>query len=296
MSLPMKCQSSVALPSRQSAFVAELSEAGHVADRCVQPHVEILAGRSGNFEAEVRRITADVPLLQAAVDPLGQLVGHRRHQNAAARPLAQEVGKFRQLEEIVLGGLQYRRGPGNRRARIEQVSGSVGRGADLAVVAVLVWRLALWAGALDEAVGEEQPFFRIVKLGDAAGGDPAVLLKLLVERCCQLAIFDGMRGVIDVEVDRKALEVTVVLLADAFDPVLGRHRRLLGAEHDAGAVGIVGADIVHRVPLHALEAHPDVCLDVAEQVAEMDGTVGVGQGVGDEDLTVLHLGSAGSDG
>ena len=35
---------------------------------------------------------------------------------------------------------------------------------------------------------------------------------------------------------------------------------------------------------HALVAHPDVGLDVAHEAAEVDVAVGVGQGVGDEDL------------
>jgi hypothetical protein len=35
---------------------------------------------------------------------------------------------------------------------------------------------------------------------------------------------------------------------------------------------------------HLLEAHPDVGLDVLDQMAEMDGAVGVRQGAGDENL------------
>src|SRR3546814_9918880 len=38
------------------------------------------------------------------------------------------------------------------------------------------------------------------------------------------------------------------------------------------------------VALQALEAHPDVCLDIADHVAEMDRSIGVGQGIGDKDL------------
>jgi hypothetical protein len=36
--------------------------------------------------------------------------------------------------------------------------------------------------------------------------------------------------------------------------------------------------------LHLLEAHPDVGLDVFDQVAEVDRAVGVRQGGGDEDF------------
>ena len=47
----------------------------------------------------------------------------------------------------------------------------------------------------------------------------------------------------------------------------GADAGLLGGEHDRRAVGVVGADEVHRVAGHALRAHPDVGLDVADQVA-----------------------------
>jgi hypothetical protein len=48
-------------------------------------------------------------------------------------------------------------------------------------------------------------------------------------------------------------------------------------------MGIVGADIQAFMAAHALEADPDVGLDVLHQMAQMDGAVGIGQGTGDED-------------
>ena len=57
----------------------------------------------------------------------------------------------------------------------------------------------------------------------------------------------------------------------------------LGLEHDRRAVRVVGADEVHRVALHALEAHPDVGLDVLHDVADMERAVGERQGGRDED-------------
>src|SRR6202012_1735899 len=41
----------------QSGALAELREAAEIAYRGVEPHVEVLAGRIGNLEAEIRRIT-----------------------------------------------------------------------------------------------------------------------------------------------------------------------------------------------------------------------------------------------
>jgi hypothetical protein len=65
---------------------------------------------------------------------------------------------------------------------------------------------------------------------------------------------------------------------------LWRDAFLLGAQHDRCAVGVVGADVPAFVAAHLLEAHPDVGLDVLDQVAEVDRAVGIGQGAGNEDL------------
>ena len=58
-----------------------------------------------------------------------------------------------------------------------------------------------------------------------------------------------------------------------------------GVDHDGGAVGVVAADVDDVVAAEALEADPDVGLDVLDEVADVDGAVGVGECGGDEDLT-----------
>jgi hypothetical protein len=52
---------------------------------------------------------------------------------------------------------------------------------------------------------------------------------------------------------------------------------LPGADHDRRAVRVVGADVDAAVPAQLLEPHPDVGLDVLDQVADVDVPVGVGQ-------------------
>jgi hypothetical protein len=47
----------------------------------------------------------------------------------------------------------------------------------------------------------------------------------------------------------------------------------LGLQHDRRTVRVVGADEVHRAALHALEAHPDVGLDVLHDVADVERSV-----------------------
>src|SRR5690606_28709346 len=78
------------------AAAAQVFEAGHVTNRCIQPDIKILARSVGNFKPEIGRVTADIPLLQAGVQPFGQFVGDLGLQGAAAGPLLQELGELRQ--------------------------------------------------------------------------------------------------------------------------------------------------------------------------------------------------------
>jgi hypothetical protein len=47
-------------------------------------------------------------------------------------------------------------------------------------------------------------------------------------------------------------------------------------------------DEMHLVALHALEAHPDVGLDVLHDVADVERAVRIGQARGDEELAGGH--------
>ena len=270
--------------SRSGRAVAQVAEARHVADRGIQPDIEIFARRVGNLEAEVGRIAADVPFLQAGIQPFRQLVGHLGLQGAAAGPFAQELLELRQAEEIVLRGFFHGRGAGNGRTRVDQFGRGIGGAADFAVVAVLVFGFAARTGALDEAVGQEHVFFRVVGLGDAAGGDMPVLLQLLIDIVGELAVLVRVGRVVVVEIDQEPGKVRLVFLADPVDQRFRGNAFPLRAQHDGGAVGIIGADIDAVVAPCLLIAHPDVGLDVFQQVAQVNGAVGVGQGTGHQDV------------
>ena len=61
--------------------------AGDVTNWGVQPHVEILTGVAGNFEAKVGRVAADVPILQPGVKPFLEFIRNRGLQLFAVDPL-----------------------------------------------------------------------------------------------------------------------------------------------------------------------------------------------------------------
>ena len=160
--------------------IAQLLEAAHVADRRIQPHIEIFARRIGNLEAEVGRIARDIPVgefvFAFCAQPFLHLVGGLGLQRAAGGPFPQKLlaagcGEF---EEIMVGCAHYRLGAGHGGVGVDHVGCGVGRAAHFAVVAVLVFGVALGAFALDEAVRQEHFLDRVVILLDGALFDQAV--------------------------------------------------------------------------------------------------------------------------
>ena len=96
-----------------------------------------------------------------------------------------------------------------------------------------------------------------------------------------------------VEADAEGGEVGLMLLGDAGDELLGRDALLARAQHDRRAVGVVGADVPAVVTAHLLEPRPDVGLDVLDQMTDVDRTIGIGEGAGDEDVAGLAHGRLG---
>jgi hypothetical protein len=82
----------------------------------------------------------------------------------------------------------------------------------------------------------------------------------------------------------KTLEVPQVFTVHAFNQGFGCNALSFSAQHDGRAVGIVSANVMALVPLHFLEAHPDIGLNVFHKVPEVNGTIGVGQGGSDENF------------
>ena len=93
-----------------------------------------------------------------------------------------------------------------------------------------------------------------------------------------------MRAVIVVEIDMKTAEVAEVLTMHPGNQGFRRNALLFGAQHDWRAVRVVSTNVPAFVADHFLVAHPDVGLDVFDQMAQVNGAVGIGQGGGDKNF------------
>ena len=268
---------------------AVILEAREIANRGVEPDIEIFAGRVGNRDAEIGRVARNVPVAERflgfAFEPLFSLVRDLRLQSAGfVEPLLDEIDALLvgQFEKVVLRRFHHRRCAGQRRIRIFQIGWRVNRTADFAGVAVLVLRAAFRAFALNVTVGEEHVLDRVVKLLDRLRIDEARRFELAVDVLRHLGIFRRMGRVPVIEGYMKAIEVFLALGTDARNELLGRDAFGFGLEHDGRAVRVVGAHEMYFVALHALEPHPDIGLDVLHDVADMERSVRVRQRGGDK--------------
>ena len=154
-------------------------EAGEIAHRRIEPDVEILAGRVGNRDAEVRRIARDVPVGEAlaagtVAEPLERLVGDFGLQAPGRlRPFLQEFDArgIRKPEEEMVRRLAHGSRARDGRVGIFQIGRSVEDAARFAGIAILVLRAAFRAFTPDIAIRQEHLLHRIVELLDGLRGD-----------------------------------------------------------------------------------------------------------------------------
>src|SRR5215475_9652280 len=66
------------------------------------------------------------------------------------------------------------------------------------------------------------------------------------------------------------------------DKILGRHPRTLGVDFNGRPMGIISAHIHHVLPRHFEKAHENIGLDIFDEMAQVNTSVGVGQSAGDQ--------------
>src|SRR5690606_33120420 len=144
--------------------------------------------------------------------------------------------KLRQLEEVVLRFLLYRRSAGDCRARVDQLRRGIGGTTGLTVITVLVISLALGAGALDEPIRQEHLLLRVEKLGDLAGRNMPVFLQLTVDVLREELVFFRVSRMVVVELDMEAGKVFLMLLTNPVNQLFRGNTLTLCPQHDRSSV------------------------------------------------------------
>ena len=83
----------------------------------------------------------------------------------------------------------------------------------------------------------------------------------------------------------KAFEIVVVFFMDAVYELFGGDPLVFCANHYRCAVSVVGAEVKALIAAYFLKPHPDIGLEIFDEMADVDGAVCVGQGGGNDDFT-----------
>src|SRR6478609_1676297 len=179
--------------------------------------------------------------------------------------------------------LEFRPSAAQRTHWVLEISRAVGAPAMVARITVLVGSAALGARALDEAIGQKYARFGVEELRNLAFGDVVVLAQGAPDLGAILAIALGVRAAIVIERDLKAGEVTAMSRVHVGNQLDFAAALLPRANHDRRTVRVVGAHVDHAGAAHPLKAHPDVRLDVFDEMPEVNVSVGVRQSAGHQD-------------
>ncbi len=192
---------------------AQVQEACHVADGRVEPDVKVLAGLVRDLEAEVGRISGDVPIAQAGLEPFVELAYEGR-LDMFGHPCPQLLFEIAELKEEVLGLAHGGLGARNDGNRIQKIHGRVRCPAVLTGVAVLIRGLADRARAADVSIRQEHIALVVVRLLDRSARDMTGVQQPPIHLGRELAVLVRVRGQVVVDTDMKALEVLPVTLSD----------------------------------------------------------------------------------
>ncbi len=153
------------------------------------------------------------------------------------------------------------------------------------MIAILIRRVAVRAGAANEPIGKEGFLNRVVRLLDVALRDQSGIDDARPDLRAQRTIFFGVRTTVVVEGNVKVGKVALMLSVHRGNELFLTHAGSLGGNHDGRAVRVVRAEVDALVASELLESHPNVGLQVLHQVANVNGAVGVGQGRGNQEAT-----------
>ena len=153
------------------------------------------------------------------------------------------------------------------------------------MVAILSRCFTIRTGPLNKSIGKKGSSFGIVELFNFLFFHQARCPNFRPNLATQLPILITVRAAIVVELDIESGKIALMFFVRAGNEFLFGHALLLRADHDRRAVRVISAEIDAAIATQLLKPHPNVSLNVFNQVPDMDRAVGIRQSGGDKDLT-----------
>ncbi len=240
-----------------------LFRGGQVADDGVEPDIDPLAFTNRVVRVRDLDTPLEVPSDGPVLEPL--LCESDRHvldvlapALAALQPVEESVLELGQQQEVVLGGLHGRGGPGEAAPRSDEIGGIELAPAVVALIASCAVVVTVRAGSLHIAVGEETLGFGVEQLLTGLYVDEAVFGQFREDVLRDVVVVVRSRRGVQVPADGELVPGIEELGVVAVDDLLGRNSFLVRPNGDRGAVHVGSRDHQDLVPGQPVIASEDV--------------------------------------
>ena len=196
--------------------------------------------------------------------------------------------KLFQLDEQMGGRAQFGSRFRQRTHRILQIRRRIGRRTYTAIVTGLVRSSAPGTAASHEPISQKGFRHRIIQLHNVLLSYQSCIDNRLPDTLAEQPIFQTVGTAIVVKFNIEPGEITYVCFLHIGNDFFFTATFFAGTQHDGRAVRVISTHIQNVIPSQLLKAYPDVCLDVLDQVPDMNMSVGIGQCRCDENLPLCH--------
>ncbi len=141
---------------------------------------------------------------------------------------------------------------------------------------------------LDKTIRQKQVFDRIIQLFDCTHSNQPRFFQFPVNILGIVTCLVGVRTVVLIESNMKTGKIAQMFRVNTGNQRFRRNPFLFRTQHDGCAMGIIRTNIMDGMPLHFLETHPDIGLDILDQMSEMDAAIGIRQCGSYQDIACSH--------
>ena len=206
----------------------------------------------------------------------------------ALRPILKKCVQLFQLNEKMHRAADFGSRSANGAFRVDEFGGRIGAATLIATVTVLILRFALRTSSFDKSICKKCSRQRIEQLTHFALHDQTGVAQRAPELFSKFIILGAIGAAVVIKGDIEAREIALVTglhFSDHFNFAAAFAAR---SQHDRSAVGVVGTDKNAAVAEQFLKPHPNIGLDVLDQMPDVNRTIGVGQCSGNEYFASRH--------
>ena len=177
--------------------------------------------------------------------------------------------------------------PRQDRNWINEVGWLICRTALFTIVTVLIRRIAFRTYASDITIGQKHAFLFIIGLLDHFSSYAVILFEFFINLFDQAFIFIGMSRMVIIKRHMKIFKVIFMLTGIFRCKFLWLNPQIFSTQHDWSSVSITCTDKNHIMSLHSQKSRPNISLNIANHMTDMNGAIGIRQSIGYKNFLIF---------